>query len=981
MDSRHYAHSAGVGSWSDVLVSDGVGEYTAPEFQPFVSWVQPFGCKCVAYRGNDILEHHKLAPRGEKCVHVGLGLLHGRKAWLTFSPRLNRIFATTQVTFDETFMPARPHDQRIYGYYDQELMHELRADMVAHQFDTSSQWSSAAIPDPQWTADDIQYRDLPTSQLEEPDTDHDLSQAETILDAPGVAGDAPVAAGDAPGAAGENISSIAPADCEPAGENGRDDHFPNVRYNSKHQRQLLSDKTSSYGTEQQHWKQCEDKLITETTDHELAEYLVGHSLEFKLNHDYWPTDKGAWTISCGDVITATSEHKAFKNGTILMRATFLSGPNIKDIGKFILISMTGPYSIRRAIHENAPNATICKDVLQMSIPPRTNTRSTASILKGAVETIKAFIPGVKTRSRLQMDHSNPKRHAFVAFSAVNQVLAAANELKYTPTFEPPEPQSQRAARKRTDFKDWIQAEQSEYEKVSDMGTLTFVPNHVIPKGTTLIPTKFAYKCKFGEHGEVIKKNARLVVRGDLQKETEFSETFAPTSRFNSLRCVFSTAAQNNYRLYQFDVKGAFMVSEIPDQDLYIQLPPGYEAPPGTTAKLSKSLYGLRDAAYRFHKTLSDWLLDYGCEALDADRTMFRYNGNNGTMIISLYVDDGLVSTDSVEEYRRFITALQERFELSADDKEVSWYLGVQVKRDIEAGWLHLNQEQYIDKVLERFKMTDCKPVLTPMEVGTRLTSFDQPDWNNTTQTKSDIDTIRGYQQIVGSLMYALAWTHPEIAFAVQQCSKYMANPGPSHIKAAKRILAYLKGVKSRGITYRRSEQNGNQLHAFADADHAGDVEGRQSVTGYVLILNGAAVSWQSVKQDVVALSSAESEYYAASAAGCDIIHIRRVLAGMGHDQVGPTPLGEDNIACIHMSKSSAMYHKAKHIDVKVYKLRELVRDEVMQCYYIRTADQVADALTKSIPGPAFQQHTRAMVGYPPNDEFREINVNKQEETT
>jgi len=86
---------------------------------------------------------------------------------------------------------------------------------------------------------------------------------------------------------------------------------------------------------------------------------------------------------------------------------------------------------------------------------------------------------------------------------------------------------------------------------------------------------------------------------------------------------------------------------------------------------------------------------------------------------------------------------------------------------------------------------------------------------------------------------------------------------------------------------------------------------------------------------------------------------------MGHMQVGPTPVGEDNVACIYMSKSSAMYHKAKHIDVKVYKLREFVRDKVMVLYYIPTADQVADALTKSIPGPAFLQHTRAMAGYPP----------------
>jgi len=218
--------------------------------------------------------------------------------------------------------------------------------------------------------------------------------------------------------------------------------------------------------------------------------------------------------------------------------------------------------------------------------------------------------------------------------------------------------------------------------------------------------------------------------------------------------------------------------------------------------------------------------------------MFRYDGPDCTMIMCLYVDDGLVSTDSEVEYKRFITALQQRFELSADDTEVKWYLGVQVKRDINQGYIHLSQEQYIDNMLERFKMTDVKTVVTPMEVGTRLTSLDQPDWSNRNQTKDDVEVIRAYQQMVGSLMYALAWTHPEIAFAVQQCSKYMANPGPSHVKAVKRVLAYLKGVKGRGITYRRCDNVDipeNQLHAFADADHAGVLAERQAGSGRTVV--------------------------------------------------------------------------------------------------------------------------------------------------
>eukprot|EP00961_Rhodomonas_salina_P105835 1424985-Rhodomonas_salina.1 len=91
-----------------------------------------------------------------------------------------------------------------------------------------------------------------------------------------------------------------------------------------------------------------------------------------------------------------------------------------------------------------------------------------------------------------------------------------------------------------------------------MGTIVYVPNKDLAEGTTLIPTKFAYKCKFGDHGQVIKKKGRLVVRGDLQKEHEYTETFAPTLHFNTLRALMSVAVQQQLKLVQFDIKGAFM---------------------------------------------------------------------------------------------------------------------------------------------------------------------------------------------------------------------------------------------------------------------------------------------------------------------------------------------------------------------------------------------------------------------------------------
>ena len=126
---------------------------------------------------------------------------------------------------------------------------------------------------------------------------------------------------------------------------------------------------------------------------------------------------------------------------------------------------------------------------------------------------------------------------------------------------------------------------------------------------------------------------------------------------------------------------------------------------------------------------------------------------------------------------------------------------------------------------------------------------------------------------MGALLYLTAWTQPEIVFVVNQCAKFMSNPGPVHLVAAKRILQYLKGTAKLGITYKRSVTAGNLLWAYADADHAGDPDTLRSVTGYVVMMNGGVISWSSTQQAVVALSSSEAEFYAASNCACNISHM------------------------------------------------------------------------------------------------------------
>jgi len=304
-----------------------------------------------------------------------------------------------------------------------------------------------------------------------------------------------------------------------------------------------------------------------------------------------------------------------------------------------------------------------------------------------------------------------------------------------------------------------------------------------------------------------------------------------------------------------------------------------------------------------------------------------------------------------------LSDLSSKFQLS-DQGDLEWYLGVSIDHNLTTGVTTLSQESFVETLLKRFKLEGINAKSTPSEPNTHLLCSDQP-------ASPDKNTLRLYQQMVGSLMYLACFTRPDIAYSVNQCAKYMSNPGPSHVQAAKRILAYLSATKDKKLTYTRSLDlsTANVLSCYADSDHAKNPDSRRSVTGFVCMLNGGAVSWQSVRQQVVALSSAEAEYYAASVAGTDVTYIRRLLDELEFPQGEPTVLHEDNMACIYMSRSAAMYHKARHIDTRVYHLREMCRRNEMVCEKIASVDQVADSLTKATPKPLFTAHRDVMMGH------------------
>lgn len=287
---------------------------------------------------------------------------------------------------------------------------------------------------------------------------------------------------------------------------------------------------------------------------------------------------------------------------------------------------------------------------------------------------------------------------------------------------------------------------------------------------------------------------------------------------------------------------------------------------------------------------------------------------------------------------------------------LKWILGVEIKRDRSRRRIEISQRAYINQMLERFGMADCKSVGAPAEgVLTRINAEEggRPD--------------RLYMSIVGSLLYAAMITRPDITYAVQALGRHLQTSGEEHMIAAKRVLRYLQGTKDLGLVYEASGDSTGQpsIVGFSDADWGGDLDTRRSTTGYLFMIDktGGAISWASKLQPTVALSSAEAEYMAACAAVQEAIHLRLLMHDLGFEQKEATVIYEDNQGCIALSDNPVFHKRTKHIDIRYHFIRERVTSKEIELKYVATEHQLADLLTKGLPKPRVIALRRPILGY------------------
>ena len=507
-----------------------------------------------------------------------------------------------------------------------------------------------------------------------------------------------------------------------------------------------------------------------------------------------------------------------------------------------------------------------------------------------------------------------------------------------------EPQSYKEAVNSLEGSLWKEAIKSEIDSILQNHTWELVD---LPPGSKPLGYKWIFKRKMKTDGTIDKYKARLVIKGYKQKEgLDYFDTYSPVTRITSIRMVLAIAALRNLEIHQIDVKTAFLNGDL-DEEIYMEQPEGFVAPgqEKKVCKLVKSLYGLKQAPKQWHQKFDSVVLANGFKINECDKCIYVKNIVNGYVIFCLYVDDMLIVGSDDEMIKSTKAMLSTRFDMK-DMGLADVILGVKILRTSDG--LVLSQSHYVDKIVDKFSNDDSRVARTPIDVNLHMSK-------NRGESVSQLE----YSRVIGSLMYLMSCTRPDVAYAVSKLSRYTSNPNGDHWKGIVRVLRYLRYTRDYGLHYIRYPA---VLEGYSDANWISDVKNSKSTSGYVFALAGAAISWKSSKQTVIARSTMESEFIALDKCGEEAEWLRNFLEDIPR---WPKPVTAISIHCDSQSAISraqnVMYNgKSRHIRRRHNTIRQLISTGVISVDYVKSKDNIADPLTKGLNRELVEKSSRGM---------------------
>ncbi|KAG7884784.1 hypothetical protein KL936_005436 [Ogataea polymorpha] len=456
----------------------------------------------------------------------------------------------------------------------------------------------------------------------------------------------------------------------------------------------------------------------------------------------------------------------------------------------------------------------------------------------------------------------------------------------------------------------------------------------------LPPGRRALGCRwvFVEKQSPKTHKARLVVQGFRQiYGLDYTETFSPVIRYESVRVLLAIAAQLQLQIHQMDVTTAFLNGDL-DEEIYMNQPPGF-VQPGSEQKvcrLHRSLYGLKQAPLCWNFKINAVLSRSGFTRVPSEFGIY-VSHEEPRIYVGLYVDDLLILSSSPSKIQTTKDLLSSQFTMK-DLGPVQHFLGLDINCHLHS--VSLSLHTYIDQLLSQYGMSSCNSVRTPCDTA----SWDIPNdpvLSNPTE----------YRSMVGKLLFAANTVRMDISYVVSKLSRYLKEPKKSHMAKAKHVLKYLKGTSTYGITYSKDPQL--FLRGYCDADWGGNVD-RSSTTGYVFVLANAPITWRSKKQATVALSSTEAEYMALGDAVKELLWLKQLLYQLKVRCLKLPTIYCDNTSALALSDHPAYHPRTKHIDIRYHFIRSHIQDKALVTSHVPSSFNIADSLTKALNREKFE---------------------------
>ena len=499
------------------------------------------------------------------------------------------------------------------------------------------------------------------------------------------------------------------------------------------------------------------------------------------------------------------------------------------------------------------------------------------------------------------------------------------------------PRNYEEAATSTNQEEWKNAMDDEIDSLIENDVFEVVQAKNVQKKP--VQSRWVYTIKTKANGEIEKFKARVVAKGFSQiYGVDYFETYCSVVHILSTRLLINYAAINKLLIRQFDIKTAFLYGRL-HETIFMNPPDGY-AEPDTLWRLKRSLYGLKQSPRMWNEYFSEFIKKLGFKTADYDNSIF-FRLNPLTFIM-VYVDDGLIISKCESDINCILKELHREFQMR--EMDVNKYRGLQI--DIRSDGIFIHQESYAKKILDAFNMSNAHTTANPVSV------FGLGD--------APLDKNVPYKSAVSSLAYLADTTRPDISFAVNQLQRKMANPTIADWKRTKQVFRYIAGTTRYGIMY-KSKPTNCSLIGYSDSDFAGDYDSSKSTTGFVILFNDAPIHWKSQLQQHVTLSSTEAEVIALCSLSKQLSWIRRMAIQLQIMPMEAATIKCDNQSALKIAQSEKATLRTRHLRAQDAYIREQIEEDELQLEHVRSANQLADILTKRVRTTQFEANRNMLL--------------------